>query len=242
MSSGPRLSVRCAPVRSSYLVKQSGCICHSSVCLTRSIGALSTRVPTLASPGILVVVTEPSAPEPDPADQAPQEPPGTPAKRPVEPRIGDVDRDQAVSFLQEHMAQGRIDASEFDDRMARALKARTASELAVLFEDLPEPRPPSATGTAYQAPPWQQAAQRSFEIPPWQRPPAASPEIAHHAHPAVPQRSTAETVLAVMAAASWPAVILLCFATSWNYWWLIFIPIFISSIAGNMKQRRGRSG
>lgn len=200
------------------------------------------RLPTLPGPGILVVVTESTEPEPDPAEQAPQQQPANPAKRPVEPRIGDTDRDQAVSFLQEHMAQGRIDASEFDDRMARALKAKTASELAVLFDDLPEPRPPSATSTAYQAPPWQQAAERSFEIPPWQRTPAASPEIAHHVHPAVPQRTKADTVLAVMAAASWPAVILFCFATSWNYWWLVFIPIFISSIAGNMKQRRSRDG
>jgi Domain of unknown function (DUF1707) len=159
----------------------------------------------------------------------------------VEPRIGDADRDKAVGFLQEHMAQGRIDASEFDDRMSRALKAKTASELAALFEDLPEPRPASDT-TAYQPPPWQQAAQRTFEIPPWQRTPAASPEIAHRAHPAVPERRKADTVLAVAAAASWPAVILFCFATSWSYWWLIFIPIFISSIAGSLKQRRNRNG
>ena len=200
------------------------------------------RLPTLPGPGILVVVTESTAPEPDPAEQAPQQQPANPAKRPVEPRIGDTDRDQAVSFLQEHMAQGRIDSSEFDDRMARALKAKTASELAVLFDDLPEPRPPSTTDAAYQAPPWQQAAQRSFEIPPWQRTPAASPEIAHHVHPAVPQRSKADTALAVAAAASWPAVILFCFATSWSYWWLIFIPIFISSIAGTMRQRRGSEG
>jgi hypothetical protein len=198
------------------------------------------RAPTLAGPRILVVVTEPSAPEPDPDDQAPQQRPPNPTRRPVEPRIGDADRDQAVTFLQEHMAQGRIDTTEFDDRMARALKAKTASELAVLFDDLPEPRPPSVTDAGYQAPPWQQAAQRSFEIPPWQRTPAASPEIAHRLPPAVPRRSKADTVLAVAAAASWPAVILFCFATSWNYWWLIFIPIFISSIAGNLRQRRSR--
>jgi hypothetical protein len=115
-------------------------------------------------PRILVVVTEPSAPEPDPAEQAPQHPPGHPAKRPVEPRIGDADRDQAVAFLQEHLANGRIEASEFDDRMSQALKAKTASELSALFEDLPEPRPPSASDAAgYQAPPWQQATQRSFD-------------------------------------------------------------------------------
>jgi hypothetical protein len=189
-----------------------------------------------------VVVTEPSAPEPDPVEQAPQHQPTRPARRSVEPRIGDADRDQAVGFLQEHMAQGRIDASEFDDRMSRALKAKTASELAVLFDDLPEPRPPSPENTSYQAPPWQQAEQRTFEIPPWLRTPAASPEIAHHDRPAVPERSKTDTVLAVVAAASWPAVILFCFATSWNNWWLIFIPIFISSIAGNLRQRRSSGG
>ena len=191
-----------------------------------------------------MVVTEPSAPEPDPAEQAPRHQPADPARRPVEPRIGDADRDQAVGFLQEHMAQGRIDASEFDDRMSRALKARTASELATLFDDLPEPRPPGVQNAPrYQPPRWQQAAQQTVEIPPWQRTPAASPEIAHRAPPAIPERSRADTVLAVVAAASWPAVILFCFATSWSYWWLIFIPIFISTIAGNVRQqRRGRRG
>jgi Domain of unknown function (DUF1707) len=195
----------------------------------------------LVGPRILVVVTEPSAPEPDPAQQAPQHLPTSPPRRPVEPRIGDADRDQAVGFLQEHMAQGRIDASEFDDRMSRALKAKTASQLAVLFDDLPEPRP-SSQNAAYQAPPWQQAEQRTFETPPWLRTPAASPEIAHHVHPAIPERSKTDTVLAVLAAASWPAVILFCFATSWNNWWLIFIPIFISSIAGTLRQRRRSAG
>jgi Domain of unknown function (DUF1707) len=189
-------------------------------------------------------VNEPSTPEPEPPE-APHHQPARESKRPIEPRIGDADRDQAVAFLQEHMAQGRIDASEFDDRMSRALNAKTASELAVLFEDLPDPRPPSAQNRAtYQAPPWQQLQeQHSFEIPPWQRTPAASPEIAHHLHPAAPDRSRAESALAIAAAASWPAVILFCFATSWSYWWLIFIPIFISSVASNMRQqRRGRRG
>ena len=193
-------------------------------------------------PGILVLVTEPSAPEPDPAEQAPQHEPANPAKRPVEPRIGDADRDQAVGFLQEHLAQGRIDASEFDDRLSRALNAKTASELAVLFDDLPDPRP-SPRNASYQAPPWQGAEhQRTFETPPWLRTPAASPGIAHRLHPAVPQRGKADTVLAVLAAASWPAVLLICFATSWSNWWLIFIPIFISSIAGTLRQRRGSAG
>jgi len=189
-------------------------------------------------------VNELSTPEPEPADGS-QHQPAEPTKRPVEPRIGDADRDQAVAFLQEHMAQGRIDAAEFDDRMSRALKARTASELAVMFEDLPDPRPPSVKDRpTFEQPPWQQRQQQhSFEIPPWQRTPAASPEIAHHAPLALPERSTTDTVLSVIAAASWPAVILFCFATSWSHWWLIFIPIIISSIIGSMRQQRqGRRG
>ena len=186
-------------------------------------------------------MNELSTPEPEPPE-SPQHQPADSTKRPVEPRIGDADRDQAVAFLQEHMAQGRIDASEFDDRTSQALQAKTASELAVLFEDLPDPRPPSNNRPTYQSPPWQNA-QRSFEIPPWQRTPATSPEIAHHAQPAIPESSKTDTVLAVLAAASWPAVILFCFATSWSYWWLIFIPIFISSIAGSVRQQRqGRRG
>src|SRR4029453_16594929 len=97
----------------------------------------------------------PAAPEPGPAEAAPQPRSANPARQPVEPRIGDVDRDQAVGFLQEHMAQGRIDSSEFDDRMSRALNAKTASELAVLFDDLPDPRPPTPGGVGYKAPPGQ---------------------------------------------------------------------------------------
>jgi Domain of unknown function (DUF1707) len=186
-----------------------------------------------------VVVNASSTPEPEPAE-APQQQPADPTKRPLEPRIGDADRDQAVAFLQEHLAQGRIDASEFDDRMSRALKAKTASELRVLFDDLPDPRPPSPRNRrTYQTPPWQQLQQQhSFEIPPWHRTPAHSPEIAHHAPPAVPDTSKTDTVMAVLATASWVGVILFCFATSWSYWWLIFIPIFVSALAGNIRQQR----
>jgi Domain of unknown function (DUF1707) len=210
--------------------------------LARRLIFVLTCAPCLG-PRILGVVNASSTPEPEPAE-APQQQPADPTKRPVEPRIGDADRDQAVAFLQEHMAQGRIDASEFDDRMSRALKAKTASQLAVLFDDLPDPRPPSSLSirrTLHQ-PPWQHLQQQhSFEIPPWHRTPAASPEIAHNAPPALPDASKTDTAMAVLATASWLGVILFCFATSWSYWWLIFIPIFVSALAGNLRQqRRGR--
>ena len=44
-------------------------------------------------------------------------------------------------MLQEHHAAGRLSTEEFDERMGKALEARTASDLVGLFFDLPAPRP-----------------------------------------------------------------------------------------------------
>lgn len=56
-------------------------------------------------------------------------------------RIGDQERDEAVEYLQEHHASGRLTVTEFDDRMSRALGAVVQSDLDALFSDLPEPTP-----------------------------------------------------------------------------------------------------
>lgn len=60
---------------------------------------------------------------------------------PVPQRIGDAERDFAVQQLQEHHSQGRLDSFEFEERMSKALEARTGPELARLFRDLPGPNP-----------------------------------------------------------------------------------------------------
>jgi len=65
-------------------------------------------------------------------------------------RIGDTERDAAVTALGEHFAAGRIDAQEFEDRSSAAWAARSAGALAPLFEDLPAPHP--RTTTAGSAP------------------------------------------------------------------------------------------
>lgn len=59
-----------------------------------------------------------------------------------EPRIGDADREAAVTALGEHYAAGRISKDELDERADQAWAARTASDLWPLFADLP--RPPAA--------------------------------------------------------------------------------------------------
>lgn len=58
-------------------------------------------------------------------------------------RIGDAERDQAVSALGEHFAAGRLTREEFDERSDQAVRARYAADLAPLFADLPDPEPPA---------------------------------------------------------------------------------------------------
>lgn len=65
-------------------------------------------------------------------------------------RIGDQERDAAVTALGEHYVAGRLTKDEYDERSAAAWKARTNVELAPLFHDLPplpapqRPAPPQA--------------------------------------------------------------------------------------------------
>lgn len=52
-------------------------------------------------------------------------------------RIGDSEREAAVSALQDHLAAGRLTPEEFNERMDKAFEARTSHELEALFRDLP---------------------------------------------------------------------------------------------------------
>lgn len=69
-------------------------------------------------------------------------------------RIGDAERERAVARLQDHLAAGRLSAEEFDERMGKALEARTAADLSTLFHDLPggeaahQPGQPTGYGSA----------------------------------------------------------------------------------------------
>jgi hypothetical protein len=154
---------------------------------------------------------------------------------PVPQRIGDADRDRAAEYLREHLAVGRLTQDEFDERLSAALQAKTAPELDPLFADLPAPKPGDELTPAEGSAPW-----------PVYQPPAHQPAANHPAvpsHPAAmlppPQSSTAKA-LSIAAGIAWPAWILFCFATSWNLWWLVFIPIVISSMAGQQRKEQER--
>ena len=69
---------------------------------------------------------------------APGEARGDVARKRV--RIGDAERDQAVSLLSDHFVAGRLTQAEFEERSEQATKARYSDEFEVLFEDLPTSR------------------------------------------------------------------------------------------------------
>src|SRR5271170_5302684 len=53
-------------------------------------------------------------------------------------RVSDAEREAAAGRLAEHFAAGRLDQAEFDDRVRRALNAKTRADLRGLFADLSE--------------------------------------------------------------------------------------------------------
>lgn len=78
-----------------------------------------------------------------------------------DPRVGDLERSAACDQLSAAFAAGRLDGVELDDRLARAMAARTRNELLPLLRDLgsspesapgPNPRPssPRPSWTGYE--------------------------------------------------------------------------------------------
>lgn len=56
-------------------------------------------------------------------------------------RVGDDERSKAVELLSEHLTEGRLTQTEFNDRLSIALQARSVDEIEQLFDDLPGPNP-----------------------------------------------------------------------------------------------------
>ena len=58
-------------------------------------------------------------------------------------RVSDAERQAVTDRLAEHFGDGRLDQAEFDERVGRAMSAKTRADLAGLFDDLPEPGAPA---------------------------------------------------------------------------------------------------
>lgn len=83
---------------------------------------------------------------------------------PASERVGDAERTRVCELLRAHVADGRLELDEFDERVERAVQARTHGDLREALRDLPHlphlpPRTPSrlperrqpATGWTYAA-------------------------------------------------------------------------------------------
>ncbi|MFL5876457.1 MAG: DUF1707 domain-containing protein, partial [Solirubrobacteraceae bacterium] len=55
-------------------------------------------------------------------------------------RSSDRERDEVVTLLRDHAAEGRLSPEELDERVGRALAARTGADLDALLTDLPHIR------------------------------------------------------------------------------------------------------
>jgi len=64
-------------------------------------------------------------------------------------RVSDAERQTVTDRLSEHFAAGRLDQAEFDDRVGRAMNAKTRADLSGLFSDLPETGAPAVADHAH---------------------------------------------------------------------------------------------
>jgi len=124
-------------------------------------------------------------------------------------RIGDVDREQAMSALGEHMSSGRLTIDEYGDRAARVTAAKTRGELQELFVDLPQPHPRFEEDAAAHPQPAD----------------PGSPTTPAVRHSQLPQR---------LAAAALPlsgiVALVLFFATGW--WMFFLLPAAVTVVGG----------
>ena len=91
----------------------------------------------------------PETPDPHGTHRAPGTPdaPGAAGEPQRALRASDDDRERVVTELGDHLAAGRLDTAEFDERVSSAYAARTLGELDVLMTDLPAERQrPGHTG------------------------------------------------------------------------------------------------
>jgi hypothetical protein len=61
-------------------------------------------------------------------------------------RVSDAERQAVADRLGEHYGDGRLDQAEFDERVGRAMSAKTRADLNGLFDDLPDMNGPSQAG------------------------------------------------------------------------------------------------
>src|SRR5689334_24779976 len=63
-------------------------------------------------------------------------------------RVSHAERTEVADRLSKHYGDGRLDEEEFNERIDRAMKAKTRADLDGLFDDLPGEEPPRPSAAA----------------------------------------------------------------------------------------------
>jgi len=128
-----------------------------------------------------------------------------------EARIGSAERDSAVAALRLHLEAGRLTPEEYEDRSVSASHARTWSEIAPLFADLPDPRPGPLAASA---------------------PVARSRPVSAGAVPGLSEAAR-DRIMAVT-----PLAALVLFFVTRTWVWFLAIPIAGALLYGSDRRRR----
>ncbi len=91
-------------------------------------------------------------------------------------RVGDADRAGADEELRQHLAAGRINLDEYDQRAKQVFSARTQADIDAVFTDLPGPHASSSASMTRSSTPYPAYATPSTAAPakPGGRNPAAA--------------------------------------------------------------------
>lgn len=77
-------------------------------------------------------------------------------------RVSDAERNAVTERLATHYSDGRLDQAEFDERVSKAMSAKTRGDLDGLFDDLPDPEPAGASRKGAQAVPYRRRRRGGF--------------------------------------------------------------------------------
>lgn len=146
-----------------------------------------------------------------------------PTRNPM--RAADSDRERVAERLRSAHTEGRLDLTEYDERVQQAWAARTYGELEVLTADLPQAHSPAAPVTRGEVQP------SGWQHPGWQ----------HHGrggHRAVAAWASASAINLVI----WAIVSLT--TLSWVYPWWVWVagPWGAMLLAGRLSRRGDRGG
>lgn len=140
-------------------------------------------------------------------------------------RASDADRDAVTARLAAALSEGRLDLTEYDERLTSAMRAKTLGELARLTGDLPDPAAPDPGPVDLAQVGSANAPERSWRdrLEPWQG-----------------MATVSVILIGIWGATSVASGQLLPF---WPVWPLSFILIFtvIGVITGSGKRKRDGS-